>query len=296
MQLSAQAAAGALGSLAGPACQDFILCAEPQLPAEAEGDGSLVRVEVTLLVLRSADGQAAGAAGAARRALPQQQFGVGPAVPPPPRQPPQPQKLPASSWNMLSAMAGGTAASSKAAAPPAEQKQAQQAHHAQRSIPNFFGGGRKQQAEQSSGEKQQQAEAPAEAPARSPSPPPAAAQQQRVPVQRPQRQVPAAAAAPAGQPAGEKRRMTVGDYLVNSLTAQSLDLPPAVSGTAGCPALLGSASAALQGRWQALHCFGGGLPGRPACRWRNPLLLARARCRRRSGGRSTAATPSRTAS
>lgn len=250
-QMSAQAAAGALGSLAGAACQDFILCAEPKLPGEAQGDGSLVQVEVTLLVLRGGDGQASVGGAVVRR--PMQQFGVGPAVPAPPRQPQQPQKLPASSWNMLSAMAGGAPAGSKAAAsaaaaaaaaatagaaaPPAEAKEAQQVQQAQqpqqpqRSIPNFFGGGRKQQAEQGGAAEQQQAAAQAAAKGGSASPAPAVQQQQpRVPVQRAARQgQPAPAAAPAGQPAEEQRRMTVGDYLVNSLTAQSLDLPPAAA-------------------------------------------------------------------
>ncbi|PRW61363.1 domain-containing 2 [Chlorella sorokiniana] len=241
-QMSAQAAAGALGSLAGAACQDFILCAEPKPAGEAQGDGSMVHVEVTLLVLRGGDGQLPPGSAVVRR--PVQQFGVGPAVPAPPRQPQQPQKLPSSTWNMLSAMAGGAPAGSKAAAAaagavaaPAEDKEAQQPQQQpQRSIPNFFGGGRKQQAEQGGAEEQQQAPSPAAAKGgtATPSAVPAAAaqQQQRVAVQRPGQQgQPAPAAAPAAtkQPTEEQRRMTVGDYLVNSLTAQSLDLPPAAA-------------------------------------------------------------------
>lgn len=245
VHLAAQAAAGALGSLSGPLCQDFILSAEPKPLGEALGDGGLVQVEVTLLVLRSPEGQAAeGAAGVARRPLLKQpQFGVGPSVPQPPRQPPAaPQRLPASSWNMLSAMAGGAvAASSKAAAPGGQQAEAEDAKQQQqqstRSMPNFFGGGRSQQQGTAEAAAPQPAAAPA-AKGSMPAPPEKQQQQQqRVPVQRAERQPepaaqsaaqPAAPAAPAG--GAEGRRVTVGDYLVNSLTAQSLDLPPAVSG------------------------------------------------------------------
>ena len=90
--MAAQAAAGALGSMSGPGCQDFVFCAEPRLPGEALGDGSFVQVEATLLVLRTPEEgrQAARAAAASTpgKGPHMQQYGVGPAVPLPPREQP----------------------------------------------------------------------------------------------------------------------------------------------------------------------------------------------------------------
>ncbi|PSC70531.1 nudC domain-containing 2 [Micractinium conductrix] len=170
MQMAAQAAAGALGTMSGPCCEDFVLCAEPRAEGEASADSGTVQVQVTLLVLCLPDGQqGAGAPRGGLQAGAAPRFRVGPALPQPPRQQPAaPQRLPASSWNMLSAMAGGAAGNSgKAAAAPGSQQ-----------------------------EGAQRGEQPADA------------------------------AAPA-EP--QERRMTVGDQLVNSLTAQSLDLPPAAA-------------------------------------------------------------------
>lgn len=247
VHLAAQAAAGALSTMSGPLCQDFVLCAEPRPMAEALGDGTAVEVEVTLLVLRLPDGQRGAAGSMPRPSVQQQRFGVGPSVPLPLRQQkPQPQRLPASSWNMLSAMAGGASSSaSKAAmstpAEPADLPAAsagaasagrQPAMHPAslqqqpRDIPNFFGGSRRQQ---------QQQQKPAEAPPQQQAPARAAgsAVHQHAPLQEPgigvQVAQPPGVSSQQQQSQEQHKRMTVGDYLVNSLTAQSLDLPPAVS-------------------------------------------------------------------
>ena len=252
--MAAQAAAGALGSMSGPGCQDFVFCAEPRLPGEALGDGSFVQVEATLLVLRTpAEGRQAARAAAAStpgKGPHMQQYGVGPAMPLPPReQPPPAQRLPASSWNMLSAMAGGSVAapaSTSKPAPPGLQQEPPLTEGKQgRSLPNFFGGG---------GGAQQQTPVQSEKPAASSSAAQQEQRQQRVPVQRPGSLKRAATAATAAAPQPDlaeqqdvsqlpmeqQRLTTVGDYLVNSLTAQSLDLPPAV-----------------RHRWVADHCQAG---------------------------------------
>lgn len=239
--MAAQAAAGALGSLAGAGCQDYVLCADPRPPAEAQADGSLVQVEVTLLVLRPPEG-GEGAAPRAAAAMQQPAFRVGPAVPAPPRPAPQqPQRLPSSTWQQLSAMAGGAAG--KAAAAPAEAKGKQQAQQkpqqAQRILPNFFGGGgarqRQEPPPQTPAQKAAPPPAPQQQPAAAAQPAPAAAAAPPPPQVQPQAQVqpqPSAStpAAPAAAAAAgdQERRVTVGEYLADSLTAQSLDLPPAV--------------------------------------------------------------------
>lgn len=252
VHMAAQAAAGALGSLAGAGgCQDYILCAEPRPPAEAQGDGSLVQVEVTLLVLRPPEGGGGGAPRAAVQQPPA--FRVGPAVPAPPRTaPPQPQRLPASTWKQLSAMAGGAAGGKAGAAPAAPngaapaaaaaaaKQQPQAPQQPQRAMPNFFGGGTPRARPQSpASAPQQQPAAAAAAP-----PAPAAALQPQVQQRAAPAPAPAAAAAPKAAAAAaaaaedQERRVTVGEYLSDSMTAQSLDLPPAVS--AGVPPLLSS--------------------------------------------------------
>lgn len=333
MQMAAQAAAGALGTMSGPCCEDFVLCAEPRAEGEASADSGTVQVQVTLLVLCLPDGQqGAGAPRGGLQAGAAPRFRVGPALPQPPRQQPAaPQRLPASSWNMLSAMAGGAAGNSgKAAAAPGSQQEgaqrgeqpgeAAQGQQPARSIPNFFGGGGKPRPQQ---EQQQQAgaasqpQAPAPAASSSSAAKPAAAQQ-RVPVQRAARAPQAAprpAAADAAAPAEpQERRMTVGDQLVNSLTAQSLDLPPAVSPLA-CPRFArrgsfshGCCRAPRNGRaclprcptCLLCHASLATHPARPLCPW---LTFYACLCtprhppsRRRGGGRSTAATPPSTAS
>lgn len=222
--------------------------------AEALGDGMAVEVEVMLLVLRLPDGQRGTAGSMPCPSVQQQRFGVGPSVPLPLRQQkPQPQRLPASSWNMLSAIAGGASSSaSKAAmstpAEPADLPAAsagaasagrQPAMHPAslqqqpRDIPNFWGGSRRQQ---------QQQQKPAEAPPQQLAPARAAgsAVHQHAPLQEPGIRVqvaqPPGVSSQQQQSQEQHKRMTVGDYLVNSLTAQSLDLPPAVSSHNLCQA------------------------------------------------------------
>lgn len=189
LQLSAQAAAGALGTLSGPSCQDYVLTAQPRA-APLGSDGSLLQVEATLLVMRCSDSELAGAPGGAAGLITrqmllqqsgQQRYGVGPAVPPPPRQVRPPQRLPSSSWSMLSAVAGGKAApprpqqagaksTGQQQPPPQEVPAPQQQQQPQQpprrvpsNLPNFFGGGASQQAQPGAkvGAKQQPGLSPA---------------------------------------------------------------------------------------------------------------------------------------
>ena len=255
VRLAAQAAAGALGSMSGQDCQDFVLRAEPLAAAPVGADSGTVCVEATLLVMRSSGEDTVGAPATGgglvtRQPLLQQpqagRFGVGPAVPAPPRQ--QPQRLPSSSWGLMSAMAGGKATPAGQQQPRAPTPQQQQPR-APSNLPNFFGSGRtQQQPTQPAGQQQVAAAAAASTSAA----PPQQQQQQRVPVQRaeapaPDQPQPAAAAevaaapsqAPAAADASQLRRETVGDYIAKSkMTAQSLDLSPAVSqllARCGCP-------------------------------------------------------------
>ena len=185
-----------------------------------------------------------------------------------PQLPPQPQRLPASTWNALSALAGGSASTTRnggvvrggatPASPPATSPTGP-------ASPAGKGGGKKgppggpnpagdfarqsqqgqqpqhaQQPPQRAEQQQQQQPASKEDISRPGSPgynffqgtPPTApprpqqAQQQQAQQRQPPRPQPADQAqqpSPAQQP-----RVTVGDYLADSLTAQSLDLPPAV--------------------------------------------------------------------
>lgn len=246
VRLAAQAAAGALGSMSGQDCQDFVLRAEPLAAAPVGADSGTVCVEATLLVMRSSGEDTVGAPATGgglvtRQPLLQQpqagRFGVGPAVPAPPRQ--QPQRLPSSSWGLMSAMAGGKATPAGQRQPRAPTPQQQQPR-APSNLPNFFGSGRtQQQPTQPAGQQQVAAAAAASTSAA----PPQQQQQQRVPVQRaeapaPDQPQPAAAAevaaapsqAPAAADASQLRRETVGDYIAKSkMTAQSLDLSPAAA-------------------------------------------------------------------
>jgi hypothetical protein len=216
VRLAAQAAAGALRALCGPC--SIVLSAEPrQLGGSCGGtvdtSGTLA-VEATLLVLRGGAerGQLAAplpAGAAAWRTAARQQRAPGPGGPP--RQQLQQQqqqqrarqRLPASSWGLLSAMAGGTPAATPAASskPPAGAAAAAAAPTAARGDP-------------------------------------AAAAAGRVQVARPERLQrlngqPAGGSSPGPQQQAEEQQQgsaqASGDALLAALTAQSLDLPPAVS-------------------------------------------------------------------
>ena len=214
---------------------------------------SPVEVEATLLVLRPS-----GAAPPSRPLPPPPAAAAGASVPAVPHsqqqqaqqpRPGGPQRLPPTSWNALSALAGGTA---KSGAGARQAQQAQQAGEgvaaaAARAPPgfNFFQGGaqRGQQAQQATAAQQQaQPAQPGRQPpvpvARAGPPAAAAPPQQAQQAQRPSQQA---------QQAQQGAKLSVGDYLADSLTAQSLDLPPAVSwripgfcmdsrGFPGCPA------------------------------------------------------------
>jgi hypothetical protein len=285
--LSAQAAAGALGTLSGPACQDFVLTAQPRASLSCSSDGGLVQVEATLLVMRQEGEEAAapapGAAGRIRRQplLQQAQYGVGPAVPPPPRkQPAAPQRLPSSSWAAMSAVAGGKAAgpTPQQATPAASQQHAATSARAsppaqqQRSLPstpNFFGGGQPKHRQQPQQQQPAQPAAPQQpaqplaAATASPGLPAPQPPQPRVPVQRPSGPTASGAAsgAASGGPAAIdsasspeggpqlSRKATVGDYLSKSqMTAQSLDLSPAVS-----PAAAAGQHDCLREGWHSIY-------------------------------------------
>ena len=272
-RMAAQAAAGALSSLTGPGCQDFVMCAEPRPElvgggggsgCDAAGDDGVVYVEATLLVLRKPGSERAqGGAGAGAAAAGRQLAGglAAAAAAPPPVSAPQPQdgvpapagghRLPASSWNMLSALAGGGAArggrgssadddavhGEREVAPAVPAPAPQQ----QRPPPNmrspFMGTVATSPSASDSAVAapgaplQPQARVPvqrlarpaaaaaARAPAAAPEPP---AQQQPPPMQQQQQQ--------QQQPQAQaQQRVTVAEYLVDSLSAQSLDLPPAAA-------------------------------------------------------------------
>lgn len=232
-RMAAQAAAGALRSITGRSCDDFVLCVQPRPLAEAVGDGSTVQVEATLLVLRGPNPPgpnapaAAVATPASRQAQAPAQAGqvgaptAAPQAPPPRQQALQQGRLSSSTWSMLSAMAGGAAG--RAAPPtsrpaPAAAAPAQAAPAQQQAVPA----------------QSQAAPAPASplrgaAPRGAAAPPAAAASR------------PAPSSAPSPQAA---ERVPVSDYLADSLTAQSLDLPPVVSLTPLASACLGPASPA----------------------------------------------------
>lgn len=210
-------------------CDDFVLCAAARPPVQELDDNASVQVEVTLLVLRMPEGQAGGKGNVqCRKGVQQQQ--VLPAVPLAPRQSPAvPQRLPASSWNMLSAMAGGAAAGSTAstAAGHLDKPTIAAKQQSAVSIPIFSRDGRPRAQQQ-----QEQKPKQAQQAATSSTPP-----LQWGPVQQTQSLPATASLGAAVQPPRggvgqhhEQQRMTVSDYLVKSLTSQSLDLPPAVSG------------------------------------------------------------------
>jgi len=146
-----QAAAGALRSMTGAVCDDFVLCTDHRVPTTT--NNHVVEVEATLLVLRPpATSQSAQKNRNKKEALAAASVGVGvrgggartaaAASPPTPTatMPPPPpssssllnaasptstsktQRLPYTSWNMLSAMAGGAKPGSSSATKPPSPK------------------------------------------------------------------------------------------------------------------------------------------------------------------------------
>ncbi|KAG7672442.1 hypothetical protein KSW81_001406 [Nannochloris sp. 'desiccata'] len=253
-RMAAQAAAGALRSITGRSCDDFVLCVEPRPAGEvsvADGNAASVQVSATLLVLRSPNapenssvstsGRGNGAAaGGHKTASSSPSSSTTPAstsfnsatqggarVPPA-----QPQRLKPSNWSMLSAMAGGAgkanadAAASSSALPPAQEQQNPASSSSKSSIvaPSLFSGGKPSSATRPP----TPAAAPAPAVSAAVPSPPAAAP---VPVRKRDEQPPLAPSETTNSPSSSigKERVTVGDYLAESLTAQSLDLPPAAA-------------------------------------------------------------------
>ncbi|GAB4813227.1 hypothetical protein N2152v2_000273 [Parachlorella kessleri] len=288
VRMAVQAAAGALRDVTGPGSDEFVMCAEERMGDAAASNSGKVEVEATLLVLRhcgppttTAAAPAASAVevpgnpdrGPAQNTLPAPGITAGSAQQqqqqrhgrPPTQLPPQPQRLPASTWNALSALAGGSAATArsggvvKAGATPVSPPTGSPTGPG---TPAVKGGARKgplgssAPAESSPRQSQQEQQQPRHAqqpPQRGPqqqqqpaskedssrpgspgsnffqgNPPPAQSRPQQAQQRQPQRQQ---RAEPAQQPPSpaQQPRVTVGDYLADSLTAQSLDLPPAAA-------------------------------------------------------------------
>ena len=232
-RMAAQAAAGALRSITGRSCDDFVLCVEPLKSKGGAAVAEVVHVEATLLVLRAPNSGGGGgsstpssssssnrnntngnsnssgsAATPGSSPPPQKQQQQQQAPPPPPsqRQPASNNKLSSSNWSMLSAMAGGsTKGKDRAASAPSPSTSTPSGRKQQAGAPslNFFAGGG--------------AQTPPSTPLTAASVSPSQQQQQ-------QQQ-----AAPQPITPVVQERVTVGDYLVGSLTAQSLDLPPAAA-------------------------------------------------------------------
>jgi hypothetical protein len=255
-RMAAQAAAGALRSITGRSCDDFVLCVEPR-PADevsvADENAASVQVSATLLVLRSPNaaensnsggGAATGSSNnktvnpspvlnspvASSPAVINTTQGSGSTQAPPA----QPQRLKPSNWSMLSAMAGGAKAggppAAAAASAPAAKDQQNTAPSSKPSIvaPSMFSGGKP-----SSTVRPATATPPAVATTSSFSAAPAAAAPTAapVPVRKKDSQPTETPPPPTTNksPSAGKERVTVGDYLAESLTAQSLDLPPAAA-------------------------------------------------------------------
>jgi hypothetical protein len=254
-RMAAQAAAGALRSITGRSCDDFVLCVEPRPADEVsleDGNDASVQVSATLLVLRSPNApentsgssgsNSAGAAGGAGYKPVMSSPSTSNTSPPASTStttqqsggtqasPAQPQRLKPSNWSMLSAMAGGAKAgaappATAPASPPAQDQQNPASSKPSISAPSMFSGGKP-----SSAARPATPAAPAAASAPSTPPPPAAAAAP-VPVRKKDDQPPTktATTTPSPSPSVGKERVTVGDYLAESLTAQSLDLPPAAA-------------------------------------------------------------------
>jgi hypothetical protein len=263
-RMAAQAAAGALRSITGRSCDDFVLCVEPRPADEVSVDdenAASVQVSATLLVLRlpnapvKTSGSGNNAADGNKTASSSPSSNIAPAptsatISNSTKQggtqtpPAQPQRLKPSSWSMLSAMAGGAGKANAAAAaaaaaassslpPPAHQEQNSASASSNSSIvaPSLFSGGKQSSATR---------------PATPPPPPtttsvPAVASTSTdatsfstaapVPVRKKDDQPPPLAPTKTSTSPSSigKERVTVGDYLAESLTAQSLDLPPAAA-------------------------------------------------------------------
>jgi hypothetical protein len=232
-RMAAQAAAGALRSITGRSCDDFVLCVEPRPRREGTSVGAAVQVEATLLVLRAPNGSAddrndnAQAQTIDRVSVfqPEVSKPEDSSVAHPPdgtaqpiaqqqqQQPPgaagkQGGRLPSSNWSLLSAMAGGTRSNASNSRPQIDRDQSQQ--------------------QQPSPVQSSQANAPER---NGSMPPPTTKRTPVTPLQGTKKLLRQrdgdADVAEAGNRTTE--RVTVGDYLAESLTAQSLDLPPAAA-------------------------------------------------------------------
>ncbi|KAK9865083.1 hypothetical protein WJX84_002741 [Apatococcus fuscideae] len=193
-----QAAAGALINVTGQTCDDIVLCAGPREETAEETD-SILGVEVSLLVLRhpfaepgAEQGRPAAVAGSAAPSA-SSSASTSPssqgrvvAAGSQRQQPQPPQRLPPTSWNAMSALAGGTAKKLSSKSPVPADKPVSQMQQAQ-------GGNWLWEARGMQGQ-------PAEV---------------REALQQAKRAVEPSTAA-----------TSLGDRLVDTLTAQSLDLPP----------------------------------------------------------------------
>lgn len=193
-RLAAQAGGGLLVDLLGGHC-NVLVCAQPGPVHGHSPDSDEVRVEATLLVVRHPPGmQPPPPAGAQAGTRQRGTLGISGRV----AQTRERVRLPPSAWSAMSALAGGTAAApGRPAATPASAAAAN--------------GAVKQQPGQ------QQAQQPVRRQYNSPF---------TRPVAPPQQQPGGAGAGAAPQ---QEAPGTVGDFLVDSLTAQSLDLPPAAA-------------------------------------------------------------------
>lgn len=179
-RMAAQACAGALRTISGKYCDDFVVYIE-KYGAE---DSDVLSVEVTLLVLWSPENGYDSPSkswkeswGSTAESF-NSQNGETPAAGSPP--PKAANSLPSSSWGMLSAIAGGEASESGSSAPNQKRNTVEPSK-----------------------------------------------QEYAVKVKRPEVVKPTKEERERYQQR-RKEKVTVGDYLAESLTAQSLDLPPAV--------------------------------------------------------------------
>lgn len=241
IRMAAQAAAGALRSITGRSCDDFVLCVEPK-EGQGRGDTASVQVEATLLVLRSPNpssmtidkdslgGKASAIAGGSSGSQTQGIIAINPAQPAAP--PRQQSKLSPNSWGMLSAMAGGATKDSPGPVPSVSPQGPQQGKS---SAASFFSGGKPNAAPSTANSSASSNKNTNNSNGARPVP-----QRQADPTARPVASSSASAAQPtasSSQQEGAKssaadrkeERVTVGDYLAESLTAQSLDLPPAAA-------------------------------------------------------------------
>lgn len=206
-----QAAAGALRSITGASCNDFLFCSEIRQPSAC----GHVDIEATLLVLRSSQTTNREPV-TKRRSLFKTVLSTTDASPQPPKQTETSRKPPSSNWNMLSAMAGGAKKISdiqdkdvveekaigeeivqKGISKPPFTPPIIQRPDKKLSAPSLFQGTVVARANQ----------------ADPPSQTPVAEKQVGI----------------VDQAGAAQSRVVVGDVLDDSLTAQSLDLPPAAA-------------------------------------------------------------------